>query len=141
MFKQDDGGVCCDQVIHYAPTIDRFIWLMQYSRAKDKAGNPTGPNRLRIAVASPQGIINNVKTACGAPFDLTSATFGLGNNWMDYPDLAVGNNFLQVSFDVWRDDTTPGRIMAEIPPPPVERCRGRILNYNRVCSQLSDRLH
>ena len=25
-----DGGFCCDQVIHYLPSIDRFVWLIQY---------------------------------------------------------------------------------------------------------------
>ena len=51
-----DGGFCCDQVIVYAPQIDRFIWLMQFRRAVlpgDDPKEPSGPNRYRIAAASP----------------------------------------------------------------------------------------
>ena len=76
-----DGGLCCDQVIHYIPSINRFVWLMQFNRARrpmDPAGGAaTGPNRLRIAVASPQGIIDSGGTAWTF-WDLTSGTFGLG---------------------------------------------------------------
>ena len=25
-----DNGLCCDQIIRYAPSIDRFVWLMQF---------------------------------------------------------------------------------------------------------------
>src|SRR4029434_2878886 len=31
--------------------------------------------------------------------DLQSSTFGLGNNWMDYPDMSVGDNYLYISVD------------------------------------------
>ena len=91
------GGFCCDQIVQYVPKIDRFIWLLQYSQAG------TGDNAYRIAAASPQQIINSNCTAW-TYWDLTSATFGLGTDWMDYPTLAVGNNSLYLSFDVL--DTT-----------------------------------
>ncbi|MDA2178533.1 hypothetical protein PDN34_18120 [Bacillus cereus] len=86
-----DGGFCCDQVIQYAPTIDRFIWLMQFNPGAD------GRNRLRIAAASPQDIINSKCTAW-TYWDLTSAQFGF-NNDMDYPDMSIGSNFLYISAD------------------------------------------
>ncbi len=40
IFPQDDGGLCCDQVVEYVPQIDMFVWLLQYSGR---------PNRLRLA--------------------------------------------------------------------------------------------
>ncbi|WOD15062.1 hypothetical protein [Paraburkholderia kirstenboschensis] len=46
---QPDGGYCCDQVVHYIPSIDRVVWLIQTNQPKDSAGKPTGGNRLRIA--------------------------------------------------------------------------------------------
>jgi hypothetical protein len=103
-----DGGLCCDQVVQYIPSIDRFVWLMQFRRATLPTDTPcpcppgtgsTGPNRLRLAAASPADMITSGGTAW-TYWDLTSATFNLGNNWMDYPDLAVGDNFLYVSVDV-----------------------------------------
>lgn len=87
------GGFCCDQIIIYVPSIDRFIWLLQYSQV-----NKTGPNAYRLAAASPQDIINSKCTAW-TYWDLTSAGLGIGTNWMDYPNLSVGDNFLYMSAD------------------------------------------
>ncbi|MBI3805088.1 MAG: hypothetical protein HY282_15165 [Nitrospirae bacterium] len=91
-----DGGLCCDQVIQYAPQIDRFIWLMQFWGPVP--GNLNGPNMLRIASASPQDIINSGGTAW-TYWDLRSATFNMGNGFMDYPDMSVGANNLYLSVD------------------------------------------
>jgi hypothetical protein len=99
-----DGGFCCDQIVQYVPSIDRYIWLIQTNRSA------TGPNRERIAVASPASIVSSGALAW-TYYDLTSATFGLGTNWVDYPDLAVGNNFLYVSMD----SVGVGLIVARIP--------------------------
>ena len=91
-----DGGLCCDQILQYVPQIDRFIWLMQFC--------PNGPlcvfgiNKVRIAAASPQDIANSNATSW-TYWDLTSATFNLGDTSMDYPDLSVGDNFLYLSAD------------------------------------------
>ena len=87
------GGFCCDQIIQYVPRIERFIWLLQYNSAA------AGDNAYRIASASPQQIIDSNCTAW-TYWDLTSASFGLGTDWMDYPTLAVGNNSLYLSCDV-----------------------------------------
>ncbi|WP_026450737.1 hypothetical protein [Aequorivita capsosiphonis] len=87
------GGFCCDQVIQYVPSIDRFIWLLQYS------STTSGNNAYRLASASPQDIIDSNCTAW-TYWDLTSASFNLGTDWMDYPSLSVGNNSLYLSFDV-----------------------------------------
>ena len=99
------GGFCCDQIVQYVPSIDRFVWLMQFSRGTVN-GAKVG-NEQRLAVASPAAIIANAKTAW-TYWDLTSADFGLGTNWMDYPDLAVGTNNLYVSFDAFG---SPGGLM------------------------------
>ena len=88
------GGFCCDQIIQYVPSIERFVWLLQYSQV-----NKIGPNAYRLATASPQDIINS-KCTSWTYWDLTSTTFGIGTNWMDYPDLSVGDNFLYMSADV-----------------------------------------
>lgn len=97
-----DNGLCCDQVIQYVPSIDRFIWLMQFC-GSGPATNPnatclSGVNRLRIAAASPGDIINSAGTSW-TYWDLTSAGLNLGSRAMDYPDLAVGTNSLYVSAD------------------------------------------
>jgi hypothetical protein len=88
-----DGGLCCDQVIQYVPSINRIIWFMQFRR-----GAGSNSNRIRIASASPQQVVSSGATAW-TYWDMTSATFNLGNNWMDYPDMAFTNDFLFISTD------------------------------------------
>lgn len=87
-----DGGLCCDQVIHYVPSINRFVWMIQTSR------DANGASRERLAVASPEAIASNFYTAWSF-WDLTSALFGFGNAFLDYPELAVGDTFLYMSVD------------------------------------------
>jgi hypothetical protein len=92
-----DRGLCCDQVIQYAPQIDRFIWLMQFC-GSGPGSCLNGINKIRIAAASPQDIINSKGTAW-TYWDLSSATFNLGTTTMDYPDMSVGDGSLYISVD------------------------------------------
>jgi hypothetical protein len=91
------GGFCCDQVLQYAPQIDRFLWLLQYR------SDATGANAYRLAAASPQDVIDSNCTAW-TYWDLTSASFGIGTDWMDFPSMSLGDGELYFSFDVL--DTT-----------------------------------
>ena len=87
------GGFCCDQVLQYAPQIDRFLWLLQYN------SDATGANAYRLAMASPQEVVDSNCTAW-TYWDLTSASFGLGTDWMDYPSMSLGDGEVYFSFDV-----------------------------------------
>jgi hypothetical protein len=84
IFPNDAVGFCCDQVVQYVPSIDRFIWFLQ------GAG-------FRLAAASPADIINSSGTAW-TYWNLTQAIFGQCTGF-DYPDLSVGNNSLYLSGD------------------------------------------
>jgi hypothetical protein len=84
IFPNDAVGFCCDQVVQYAPSIDRFIWLLQ----------GTG---YRLAVASPADIRNGNGTAW-TYWNLSPALFGKCNS-PDYPDLSIGNGSLYISWD------------------------------------------
>lgn len=92
-----DRGLCCDQILQYVPQIDRFIWLMQFC-GTNTSSCLNGINKVRIASASPQDIINSNGTSW-TYWDLFSSTFNLGTTTMDYPDLSVGDNFLYFSAD------------------------------------------
>src|SRR2546425_5882736 len=83
IFPNDAVGYCCDQIIQYAPSIDRFIWLLQ-------------GNGVRLAVASPAQVKNSGGTAW-TYWNLTPDVFGQQGASFDYPDLSVGNNFLYMS--------------------------------------------
>jgi hypothetical protein len=84
IFPNDAVGFCCDQIVQYAPSIDRFIWLLQ----------GTG---YRLAMASPADIKNNNGTAW-TYWNLTPSLFGKCTG-PDYPDLSVGDNSLYISWD------------------------------------------
>lgn len=83
-FPADAVGFCCDQIVQYVPSIDRFIWLLQ-------------GNGFRLAMASPADIINSGGTAW-TYWNLTPNIFGQCTGF-DYPDLSVGNNSLYISWD------------------------------------------
>ncbi|MBF6651086.1 hypothetical protein [Methylobacter sp. BlB1] len=85
IFPDDAIGFCCDQIVQYVPSIDRFVWLLQ----------GTG---YRLAIASPSAIINSNGTAW-TYWNLTPALFGAAGVGLDYPDLSAGNNFLYLSWN------------------------------------------
>jgi hypothetical protein len=81
-------GFCCDQVVNYIKSIDTFVWLLQYTR------DTSGKNIQRIAYATTA----RVKTGSWRFFDITPASLGLGAGiWLDFPDLAVGQNMLYMT--------------------------------------------
>jgi hypothetical protein len=86
IFPNDAVGFCCDQVVQYAPSIDRFIWLLQ-------------GNGVRIAVASPAQVQASGGTAW-TYWNLTPDVFGFSGSGFDYPDLSIGNQFLYMSWNV-----------------------------------------
>jgi hypothetical protein len=81
------GGLCCDQVVIYVPTIERFVWYMQY------VPSASGEGAFRLAVATPANIRTNFQTAW-TYWDFTSADFGEAGRDLDYPDLAYTATFL-----------------------------------------------
>ena len=86
IFPNDAVGFCCDQIVQYVPSIDRFIWFLQ-------------GNGYRLAMASPADIINSGGTAW-TYWNLTPQVFGQPNGTgFDYPDVSVGNNSLYMSWD------------------------------------------
>ena len=115
-FPNADGGMCCDQVILYNPRVNLFFWLIQYNSSPPNPPNPPlpapqfpGPNRLRIAWASPESMKTNINA--WTFFDLTSATFNLGQQALDFPDLAFTDRFLYASVDRM---TSPGGVLGLI---------------------------
>ena len=113
-FPEDDGGLCCDQVVTFLPGPNLFVWLLQYNPIQT-ASAITQANRLRIAWATPAAIAADFWNAW-TYVDLTgparaniSDGVGVANNeWMDYPDLAFSGTNLYVSVD--HGSTTPGKV-------------------------------
>jgi hypothetical protein len=103
-FPEDDAGLCCDQVLHYVPSRNLYVWLLQYWPPSQTINfgfftiTITLPNRLRIAWATPQALAADFLHAWSWA-DITSGAVGISPEWMDYPDLAFSDNFLYVGVD------------------------------------------
>jgi uncharacterized membrane protein YgcG len=103
----DPPGVtfCCDQVVNYMPSIDTFMWLMQY-------GPSTGDNIQRLAFAK----TDDVKAGHWQIFDITTQMLGVSGFFMDFPDLAVGANFIYMTTNCFGPDgQTVGSAVVRIP--------------------------
>ena len=88
----DPEGVtfCCDQVVNYLPTINTFVWLLQY-------GPRTGDNIQRLAFAKTA----DVQAGRWRTFDITTQALGVQGAFLDFPDLAVGANFLYMTTNIF----------------------------------------
>jgi hypothetical protein len=86
VFPNDAVGFCCDQVVQYVQSIDRFVWFLQ-------------GNGYRLAVASPSQVSSSGARAW-TYWNLTPQLFGQpAGTGFDYPDMSVGNGFLYMSWD------------------------------------------
>jgi hypothetical protein len=102
IFPNDAVGYCCDQIVQYVPSIDRFVWLLQ----------GTG---YRLASASPASISSSGGTSW-TYWNLTPSVFGPSGSGFDYPDLSVGNNYLYISWDAaCSPSCNGGRQVARVP--------------------------
>ena len=85
------AGFCCDQIAIYDPVHDAMFWLLQY--IDDGSGNA-----LRVAVASGADIV----TENWRYYDFTPESVGeWTNEWFDYPDLALSDDHLFVTSNVF----------------------------------------
>jgi hypothetical protein len=100
------GGFCCDQIVDYIPSIDRFVWFMQHN--KDAKGGA-----FRLSIASPADIGKDFSKAWHTYWDFRASDFGQGTNDMDYPDLSFSDRFLFLSTDVM--GMNGGRLVVRIP--------------------------
>lgn len=98
------SGFCCDQIIDYVPSIDRFVWFMQH-------GADANGGAFRLAVASTSDILKDFSSAW-TYWDFRASDFGLGTDDMDYPDLSFSDNYLFLSTDAMG---TGGRLVARLP--------------------------
>ena len=91
---------CCDQVVNYIQAIDTFVWLLQYG----PNNGPQQDNIQRLAFAKSA----DVAAGKWSLFDITTSGLGVKGQFLDFPDLAVGSNFLYVTTNLF-----------------IGRCRGR----------------
>lgn len=90
-FDPPNSRFCCDQVVNYIPSIDTFVWLLQY-------GTDSGVDNIqRLAFAKTADVVQGRWRI----FDITTAMLGVGGAFLDFPDLAVGENCLYVTTNIF----------------------------------------
>jgi len=102
IFPNNDGRLCCDQVVEYLPEFDLFVWLMQYRN------NSSGKNKIRIAVQNTAQVRSSNGTSW-TYWDFGSDIFDTGST-LDYNDLTYGNSQLY-----WTTQNGTGRVVVRIP--------------------------
>ncbi|HWX55440.1 MAG TPA: hypothetical protein VN176_12685 [Verrucomicrobiae bacterium] len=95
---------CCDQVVNYLSSIDTFVWLLQY-------GPSSGDNLQRLAFAKSADVV----AGKWRTFDITPAALEVPGAFLDFPDLAVGANFLYMTTNIFMSDNTAGSAVVRIP--------------------------
>ena len=109
IFPSALGGICCDQVVEYVPSIDRFVWVLQCAQG------------YRVAAASPASVKSSSGTAW-TYYDISASMLGFTGS-LDFPDLAVGNQFLYLNFDA-----ESGRVVLRIPLTEIQS--GGTINFS-----------
>jgi hypothetical protein len=107
-FKASDpenSSFCCDQVVHYIPRIDTFVWLLQYGNAEQS------DNIQRLAFAKTADVIQGRWRL----FDITTDMLGVSGAFLDFPDLAVGDNALYVTTNIFPGGDAAGSAVVRIP--------------------------
>lgn len=75
VFPSADGGFCCDQVVIYVPSVDRFVWVLQYWAGSAGAQDRSKPNRIRVATAT-SAQFESCRALCWHYYDWTASELG-----------------------------------------------------------------
>lgn len=99
-----DGGFGGDQYVYYERTRGLTFWLLQY-----KSNGATNRQRLCISRSQEETLTN----PCAYFFDFSPASFniptpaGTLGTWLDFPDVAVSDNMLYLTSNVFACNATP----------------------------------
>jgi hypothetical protein len=108
-----NSSFCCDQIVHYIPQIDTFVWLLQYGNA---ANSDNSDNLQRLAFAK----TDDVKQGRWRLFDITTSFLGKPGAFLDFPDLAVGAKSLYVTTNIFIGADQAGSAVVRIPLDSIE---------------------
>jgi hypothetical protein len=121
---------CCDQVAIYDPAHDLMVWYLQYVRDNNS-------NTGRLAVA--QG--NDIATQQWRFYDFTPQAIGHSGEWFDYPEMAVGQQFLYLTTNMFTT-VSPSFTRAVVLRLPLDKLATyQGFNYNYFESSVDFSLH
>jgi hypothetical protein len=91
VFEKVEGGFCCDQVVIYAPEVDRVFWILQYGTAEKQ-------NIIRVAWASPAAIAKDALHAWQYT-DLESKSIVGAGQCLDQPHVGLVQGYLLLAIN------------------------------------------
>lgn len=113
------AGFCCDQVTIAEPSRNLIFWLRMGS--PDGSGN----NVFRIGNS-----LNGGVTWCNYDFTATNVNAGFANTWFDYPHMAVGADFLYITWNMFNAGGSFVRtLIMRLPLDAMQQCVGFGYNY------------
>jgi hypothetical protein len=101
-FPSAAGGFCCDQVVTYVPSVDRFVWVLQYWSGSGGTPDTTQPDVIRVATATSASFLA-CRARCWSYYDWTPSELGAkapapGKTVsLDRPHVAVSQNMLSLT--------------------------------------------
>jgi hypothetical protein len=104
VFPEVAGGFCCDQVVMYAPEVDRVFWIIQYNNEEK-----TGENIIRVAWASPAAIAKDAVHAWSY-LDLSSKEIVGTGKCFDQPHAGLAQGYLLMAIN----QCTGGRVFKSV---------------------------
>jgi CARDB protein len=102
VFPSAAGGVCCDQRVVYIPSVDRFVWIVQYWNGAMGAKDEARPNAMRLATATSAEFLGSGGRRW-TQYVFTPSDFGLTNRrdrgaLIDHPSLVYTSGHLYMTF-------------------------------------------
>ncbi len=121
-FPSAAGGFCCDQVVTYVPSVDRFVWVLQYWSGSGGSPDTTQPNVIRVATATSASFLA-CRARCWSYYDWTPTELGArvpatGKTIsLDRPHVAFSQNMLSLTaaFLFWPGNGVYGSVIWRFP--------------------------
>jgi hypothetical protein len=117
----DMSDFCCDQDVVADRGRQFFMWYRQGVR-----NNATGQNRFAL------GVSTDGSSFCTYFIQPTSVNAGWTSNWFDYPHLALSNNFLYITTNVFNFSAPPQlvrQVILKWPLDALSTCSGFSYSY------------
>ena len=134
-------SICCDMIVRYAPSMDAFLWVIQFNGSAAAGGS----NFERVVVVPRASVVGTVVDPKGITAywwydfagksipgeNVTVLPANGGNSFFDYPQLTIGTNdaYLGYSTGSPGSGNVTNSDMVRLPLSPMAAAAGFSFNY------------
>jgi hypothetical protein len=123
LFPASDGGVCCDQRV-LSERLGLLLWYIQYSYS-----STTGSGGFRLAWARNR---DDLRNGVWNSVYFNAASFGLANNWLDFPDIALSAEHVYITTNVFNAASSyQNSLVIRIPIAQIRQGSSIVASYYR----------